>query len=243
MSTRRLPSDGFTYAQENDERLPWFGWSPYRADRQWWVTQVAAGIEQFEPDLYRCPSDPLPMFVPVYMFNGALYMDDQCNASQGFGVTIDGESTGTRHEGHEEGRSFTILCSYRGSCDLYYEIGGGNDSTLGFETYRITLFSDPSKIMQMVEGVFEEQYERGVNPQRECFQFHNITILATEKGYKYHTSFGRHFNTGNVCFLDGHVANKTPLDQAAIASQWQTYLTPQANNARRGTDVAAARSR
>lgn len=81
----------------------------------------------------------------------------------------------------------------------------------------ITFFSQPSQVLLMIEGVFQEQYERDQNAQRECIRYGSMERLATKQGKKYHQSFGRHFNTGNICFLDGHVVNKTPLDQAAIA--------------------------
>ena len=110
-------------------------------------------MDAFEPDVYRCPSDPMPMFVPVYLYDGTVYMDDRGNTSQGFGAGVDGRGTGTRREGHNEGRPFTILTSYRGSCDLYYQVAG-TDENPDYDTYRITFFSQPNQVLLMIEGVF-----------------------------------------------------------------------------------------
>ena len=223
----------FVYSEENDERLPWYGWAHYRPEgAEWWVTQVARSMDTFEPDVYRCLSDPLPMFCPVYIHNGAAYMDDLGQTGQAFGLAPDGSGRATqRRDGHEAGRNYTVMVSYRGSCDLYYEKGGGN-SGLGYEAHRVTAFTRPSAVIQMVEGVFSDQAQRDFNVQKECFRFDSVASLATSRGWKYQGSFGRHFGTSNACFIDGHVTRETPLDLASIASDWKTYLTSEARNAK-----------
>ena len=212
----------FVYMEENDQRLPWYGWAHYRpAGQEWWVTQIAQSMDQFEPGIYRCPSDPLPLYVPVYLYNGTMYMQD---GRQG----PPGASGWLRAGGRpRDSRPITLDVSYRGSCNLYYEIGGPN-SGRGYAPYRATSFTHPAAIIQMVEGVFGDQIEIDSMNQKDCFRFSSMKRLATKTGQKYNASFGRHFGTGNVCFLDGHISNEIPIDQGAIAGVWRSYLTPHA---------------
>ena len=46
----------FAYCQANEQRLPWFGGNGPPAGYEWWVTQVARGMETFERGIYACPS-------------------------------------------------------------------------------------------------------------------------------------------------------------------------------------------
>ena len=73
----QLSHGAFAYAEDNDDRLPWYGWAHYRpADCQGWVTQVAQSMDQFEPAIYSCPTDSIPYVMPVYLYNGTAYMAD-----------------------------------------------------------------------------------------------------------------------------------------------------------------------
>ena len=66
------------YSETNDSWMPWYGFPIDRPEgEEWWVTQLARGMEHFEPRVYVCPSDPVPYNVPVYTYQGHVYMNDR----------------------------------------------------------------------------------------------------------------------------------------------------------------------
>ena len=209
----------FVYMEENDQRLPWYGWAHYRpAGQEWWVTQVATSMDAFEPQVFACRSDPLPLRVSIYIYSGSVYMADR-----GWHSYLPQRAKGKQR--------LRMGVSYRGSCDLHYEKGGPN-SGQGFEALKVTAFTRPSSVIQMVEGVFAEQYQIDSFNQKECYRFASMEKLAKKSGQKYHQSFGRHFGTSNICFIDGHVDRQTPQALAAMVLPWKSYMTDQARRMR-----------
>ena len=209
----------FAYSQDNDGRLPWYTHFYGRpAGQEWWVTQVATSMDAFEPQVFACRSDPLPLRVSIYIYSGSVYMADR-----GWHSYLPQRAKGKQR--------LRMGVSYRGSCDLYYEKGGPNSSQ-GMEAHRVTAFTRPSSVIQMVEGVFSEQYQIDSFNQKECYRFSSMEKLAKKSGQKYHQSFGRHFGTSNICFIDGHVDRQTPQALAAMVLPWKSYMTDQARRMR-----------
>ena len=217
----------FSYSEEHNEYLPFYGWAYNRNDgEEWWVTQVAKGMDDFAPGIYRCPSDPLPMWVPVYYYNGTAYMDDGKELGLGTSLGAEGwiHQPGKRHEGHEGGRQYTVGVSYRGSCDLCVEQGPVNSPDSWYVTRKVTTFTRPSAVLQMTEGILSEQYQVDGFSQKECYRFAALGVLLIDRGAKYLQSFGRHFGTGNAAWIDGHVSNETPQNLARTAGRWADYV-------------------
>ena len=124
------------------------------------LTQLARGIEEFHPDVYRCPSDPVPYQVPVYYYNCLVYMNDGRAYSADTG---NAPNVRPQRSEHKDGRTLWLYVSYRGSCSLM--IDGGGFNTGPAEVRRITEFASPHKVFQMVEGVQATQY--GPNPSNQ----------------------------------------------------------------------------
>ena len=115
----QLFQGSFRYSKENDDRIPYYAWMGGRPDKEeWWVTQISRGMDQFEPAIFRCPSDPYPQAnIHVYHYNGLAYMADR-GRHKGWV-----ETTNTRI------RRYRLQVTYRGSCDMvesvpsYYRAG------------------------------------------------------------------------------------------------------------------------
>ena len=213
----------FANAEDNGDRLPWYGWAHYRpADRQGWVTQVARSME-FEPEIYACPAYPLPYVMPVYLHNGTAHMAD---GHRPLGQRLDLD----RASWPSGARYIPLRVSYRGACNMHYECGGPN-SGKGHEVHRLTAFARPGAVLHLVEGVMADQYVTTPFKQHDCYMFGDLGRLLTPQGKEYQ-SFSRHFGTSNAGFLDGHVANMVPEDLAKIALRFCVQMTPEARNAR-----------
>ena len=66
----------FAYAESSDNRLPWF--NLHRPPGQeWWITQVGRSMDAFEPEIHRCPSDPVLNYLDIFIYNGVAYMGDR----------------------------------------------------------------------------------------------------------------------------------------------------------------------
>ena len=187
-----------SYAQDNDDRLPWYNQLKYRPAHQdeWWVTQTARAMDSFQPQVYACPSDPLPIHIPVYLDSHNVYLDDRSRPPEA-----------------RTARGLIMLVTYRGMCNLH--VGGGDS---GQQAHRITAFGRPVETIIMVEGVHADQVERNEHNQRECGSYDRLVQLKTKKTYP---SWVRHYGTSNVLWLDGHVNSLVPLELAEKASNWR----------------------
>ena len=204
----QLGIGSFAYAQANDGRLPYYPGQdagPRRTGMEWWVTQVARGMDEFEPGIYRCPTDPTPLQIRVYVHNGTAYMADRP-------VDVD--------YAYEP---FTLIVSYRGSCQLIEPIKA--QSRDKFPSRRITFFKRPDKAIQLVEGI-------SASKDTICYFFGQLEALAgatnpnvpgstktrtVKQRYADYASWERHFGTTNVLFIDGHVASNTPAQVGELA--------------------------
>ena len=202
---------GFAYTEDNNNRVPYFAWMEGRPEGQeWWATQIARGMDQFEPGIYHCLSDPTPQtHIQVYLHNGMAYMADR-NPTQ---------ST----------RVMTLKLTYRGSCDMVEEVASEFDPTeIAYRSRKITLWDRPDKVIELAEGIAYQN-------DRECFRFSMMGTMADGAGsgprrplrerHQHFESWERHFGTSNVLFLDGHVASMTPVGLGTLAKFWEDNLS------------------
>ena len=219
----QLGHGSIAYSQDNDNWMPWYAHANGRpAGQEWWVTQVARGMEHFESQVYRCPGDPLPYEVPIHIHNGMAYMND----GRLYGGHNSPLSQAPNLSSIRGGRPMWLQATYRGSCTLTVDTGGWNTGPRGIR--RITEFAHPHKVIQMAEGIQTTQYEKNSFSQQECFKF------AFDQG-KMYDSWNRHFGTTNVGFMDGHVGKLTPAELAATAQSWKQHMLPEFRfNYRRG---------
>ena len=125
----QLGQASLVYSEKNDSYMPWYrslGWEGPEREGEWWVTQLARGMEVFEPKIYRCPSDPVPLQVPVYLYNGVTSMHENAD---------------------REDRLVTLKVSYCGFCT--HTIVGSGGWSLAIR--RITEFARPDKALQLIE--------------------------------------------------------------------------------------------
>ena len=221
----QIAQGSIAYSQANDARLPWLGavWRATRpVDQEWWPTQVARGMEQFEPDVYRCAGDPTPYGVPVYFHQGRAYMNDQMQYSWDRGSSLDQTPNDrAKRSDHADGRTFWLQVTYRGSCDLLEKVGEA------YHSRRITSWAQPHKAIELLEGTAQTS-------DMECYRFAFLWGLARPSGpakrparnvYRDFESWNRHFGTSNVLFIDGHVALYSPgaLGELALAQEYQDH--------------------
>ena len=196
----------YTYSEDNEDRLPYYAWMSGRPkEMEWWPTQIARGMEAFEPQIYSCPSDPLPKYIRVFIYQGSVYMADR-----------------GRHKAmprRVKMRRVRFDLTYRGSCDLTHEVAGStqpNDGGAGLVARRVTEWDRPHLGIQLVEGVFANQYQRDEYNQRDCYRFSNATTLTSKR---VPGSWSRHFGLTNALFIDGHVDHHTPVQLGQIMKQ------------------------
>ena len=193
----QLSHGSFAYSEDFDDRLPHYSQgktrTQNRGDQEWWVTQVARGIDQFEPGIYRCPSDTTPInTLEVYLHNGIPYFTD--------GEKVDYPIN-----------PFTLYVSYRGFCALVEYAPPGDR----FHGRRRTSLSRPDKAMEMVEG-------SGGSAQ-ECATYGELSGLAGKdprKKFSVYESWERHIGATNVLFMDGHVAMHWPPEIGNLAIEY-----------------------
>lgn len=116
----------FYYAEiEDTRRLPNFGPLEVRApeySRDWWPTQVSNGMEVFEPEVFRCPSDRKP-FMRIHVIK------DGNNIRMATGGPV-------------------LPLSYRGTCDTLEWIIARKE----YQPKRITDWLHPDRAIMLVEG-------------------------------------------------------------------------------------------
>ena len=187
----------FSYSQANDDRLPYYAGRDVgpRQELQWWVTQIARGMDQFEPKIYRCPADTTPQtHIRIYVHNGTVYMADGLN------------------EVDHPINPFTLTVTYRGSCEHIESFADG------FQSRKATSWAHPDKAMELVEGI-------AMAMDKECVRLDMLRAMSgsadprvpdinrvrpVRERYTHYESWMRHFGTTNVLFMDGHVAMHTP---------------------------------
>lgn len=197
------------YSNQNQERLPFFGWMDGRMNttpRQWWVTQLARYVgNQFS--LYACPTDLRPYQVNVVFNKGQIQM------------ALSGE------------RSVKLDVSYRGACDLLEAFGRKGY----YRGRKITSFKRPARSVVLLEAGAQGAGTGSV-PDRECFRFEDhLATIVTPSIPSYHATknftpaakytvrypdWQRHIGKSNILFMDGHVQRVTPL-QAALMVRWE----------------------
>ena len=228
----QLFQGSFRYSKENDDRIPFYAWMEGRPDKEeWWVTQISRGMDQFEPSIFRCPSDPYPQAnIHVYYHNGLAYMADRGRPKS---LPL---RTNTRI------RRYRLQVTYRGSCDmvesvLYYYRGARlGQLSIGshMQGRRITAWDRPHEAIELVEGIAKETYEPNPNNQRECFRFiGDLSTLANGKNRarfspkNVHANYGtweRHFGSTNVQFVDGHIGSHLPPEIGELAKRQEPKL-------------------
>ena len=157
----QLFQGSFRYSKENDDRIPYYAWMEGCPDKKvWWVTQISRGIDQFEPAIFRCPSDPYPQAsIRVYHENGLAYMADRIPSFR------------TRNL-----RMISLEVTYRGSCDLvesvpiYWTRSGGLVGSQ-MQGRKVTAWARPHMAIELVEGIAKSTYLPSSTNQRECFRF------------------------------------------------------------------------
>ena len=229
----------FNYSQDNDERIPYYAWMSGRPDNEeWWVTQIARGMDHFEPEIYRCPSDTKPLTnIQVYHYNGLAYMADR------------GWPSSTPHNVRTRLRRIRLKVTYRGSCDMVesvpksWRVGRrGTSYPVGTQMQgrRITAWARPHMAIELVEGIAKDTPTP--SSQRECFRFiGDLAALASGKTHKKVSTFRsdlfaftrvhanydtweRHFGSTNVQFIDGHVDSHQPPEIGHMAKHQEHRL-------------------
>ena len=240
----QLAHGALAYSADNDDLMPWYLSAHRRAGRdgqaqgsEWWVTQVARGMESFDPDVYRCPSDPVGVGIPVYLYNGMLYMNDDPYSSFDAGAGLRWSPyVVPKNAEHASGRAFILEVTYKGFCDLPYSLnltGGGGDPTWTSPSIRqghtwfcrrTTEFTNPAKVPLQAEGIPYTQYGLDKRNQQECLGMGTIgNNLLNKKTTKYE-SWLRHLGTSNLSFIDGHVERLIPPDVAVLFLNWKQHV-------------------
>ena len=190
----QLGQGSYSYSEANDERLPWY--SKHRPPgEEWWVTQVARSIEEFEPQIYSCPSDPVPNYFDVYQYEGVAYMGDR-----GRPEDIPRRTTSPLTK-------IQMKVSYRGFCDE----GPQKDSIILY-TRKITSWDYPERVMQTIEGYSPPTLSTLMTPSyntMQCFEVERLNVMVRGK---LNEGWERHFGTTNILFIDGHVSKHIPKD-------------------------------
>ena len=183
----------FVFIQDNEEqRLPYMGFGFYR-----WVAQISNAIGNFEPDMYKCPSDrdkKTGQLLALRLVGSTsyIYEDIPSNAS--------------------DYRRLPIDITYRGFCDQVDETA---TEPLG---RRLTDFKNPTEEFMLVEGWLRRWWTK-------CMRMPRLHMLDRQnaKGlYEFFHTWERHSGTSNILFVDGHVDRLTPrkIGKQSVLQQW-----------------------
>ena len=126
----------FIHSLNNDDRLPFMGRPGFPGHTgEWWVTEVAHAMEQFEPEVYLYPSDNQASHTASIYYNGSLISVNQSTTTS---------------------RSVTLPITYRGACDLLEEVIVKGSSkvapTIGYRPRKIISWQRPAEALMLVEG-------------------------------------------------------------------------------------------
>ena len=193
----QLHKGAFLYAEDNDQRVPFFGGVGGRASElEWWVTQVSWAMENFEPEVYQCPSDPEPrQVVQVVRKGGGYYMRDRVSG----------------------GHPIPLGVTYRGSCDTIEDFYSNKE-----QGRRLTDWTRPDLAILLLEASPKPHSISG----RHCFRYLDHMVLLGKPGFRTflpHT-WERHFGQSNFAFMDGHIASHTVQEAGELAAQ-QEFIT------------------
>lgn len=196
----------FQYANEYDDRIPFFAYMSGRGSLpEWWPTQVAQAIDQFEAEIYKCPTDQNPHSnVSVFYSGAAISMVRPPSVTTGRG----------KNRVTRSARGVSLPMTYRGSCDLVEPIRG-NLSVL--QARKVTSWSKPTEAIMLIEG--------RAQGDRECFRFRsNLGTMANGGRHSFKADFERHLGQANYLFIDGHVDTLLPSDVGELANNQEHYL-------------------
>ncbi len=202
----------FLYATENEDRIPHFAWMDGRAPLvEWWATQVAQAMDNFEPEVYVCPSDKRPHTnATVYIAGSAISMQRPPSVTTGKG----------KNKVTRSARSVRFPITYRGSCDLVEEIRPGGAP---YRARKLYSWVRPSEALMLIEARANFDIASG---DRECFRLReHLGILAS--GRRNHLNmkdWERHLGQANYLFIDGHVLTLMPHDAGQLANNQEHYL-------------------
>ncbi len=201
----------FQYANDNEDRLPYFAWLSGRSTNEWWATQVAQIMDQFEPETYTCPSDANPhLQVNAYYVGRSISMVAPPTLTTG-----KGKNTQTRQP-----RRVTVPITYRGACDLVeYQL----DTTGPLIARKLSSWTRPEKAVMLIEA------RAKVDPSmqdRECYRFLDDLGAFSDPAFEhpYHEDWVRHLGQFNYQFIDGHAGSMDPRHAAELANEQEYYL-------------------
>ena len=202
-----------SFAEANENRLPYFGGADTGRSQhlEFWVTQIARTIDAFEPQIYACPSDPIPKPIEVYQFDGVVYDGNTLRAM---------DSRLAREIARRRRRRVLVKVTYHGACGLLTR-ASATDSTL--VPRNVTDWKRPHKAILLVEGYAFPNYspQMSDNLHRSCYRFG--TLGALKRG-RVNATWNRHFGTTNVLFMDGHVRNFSPPDIGHLGGQQEHVM-------------------
>ena len=149
----QLLQGAIAYSHDNDLVMLWYAFALRRPPGwEWWVTQIARGMDAFEPQIYTCPSDPVPYEVRVYIFNGLAYMNDgRRYTGEGSNPLTNAPNDVPLGADHAGGRTMWLKVSYRGFCT--HVVDGGSYNTGPDGARKISELSRPAKTLILVEGM------------------------------------------------------------------------------------------
>ena len=247
---RQLAQGTLVYAEENDDFLPLFARrEAFAPDSEWWVTQVGR-VMGFDAGVHRCPSDPVPLLIPIYFYNGSIYMNDAREHLFFFGSSMNqSPNDRPKRSEHADGRTLMLPVSYRGFCELSaailrYPESRSSDPTDAYEDMggwvwearRTTDYTNPGGASMMAEGINSDQYEVTRANQKECLATSGIAnTLLSKRAYK-SPSWSRHLGTSNMSFVDGHVERLSRDDLALKCQKWRDHVFPHLRAAYRARD-------
>ncbi|HIM56679.1 MAG TPA: prepilin-type N-terminal cleavage/methylation domain-containing protein [Candidatus Latescibacteria bacterium] len=227
----QLLQGAIAYSEDNDFMMPWYAFASRRPEGwEWWVTQVSRGMDSWEPQVYTCPSDPVPYEVPVYIYNGLAYMNDgRLYSGEGSNPLTNAPNDKPLREDHADGRTMWLKISFRGACT--HIVSGGGWNTGPGEARRITEFARPHKTMVLVEGMQWDQNGKSPVTMHECVNLQHFgSIVNRGASRKIYPSWLRHFGVTNVGFMDGHVESMEPVSMATLAMAWRDQMKPAFRN-------------
>lgn len=201
---RQIFSAVFIHSVNNDNRLPFMGRTGLPGNTgEWWVTEVAHAMEQFEPEVYLCPSDNQSSNSVSVYYNGGLISSNPSTTTS---------------------RTVTLPITYRGACDLLEEVIDKGSPIVRYQPRKIISWQRPAEALMLVEGA--SVTKGGTVSQGECFRFQDTLGLLADPTYNPGNNAGwqRHLGKANYLFLDGHVDILLPREAGEMANNQEHYL-------------------
>tara|TARA_Y100000310_G_scaffold274753_1_gene290970 strand:+ start:3119 stop:3886 length:768 start_codon:yes stop_codon:yes gene_type:complete len=199
----------FQHANDNEDRIPYFAWMSGRGSHaEWWPTEVAQAMNQFEEEIYTCPTDKNPHnVVTVYISGATISLVRPPSVTTGRG----------KNRTTRTSRNVRLPITYRGSCDMVEYIRGNAGA---LQPRKITSWQRPTEALMLIEG-----RSKIGDPNRECFRFAgDLGVLASGAKHPYQEDWERHLGQANYLFVDGHVDTLMPVDAGNLANNQEHYL-------------------